>query len=203
MLRLILLKSFYLTIGIFLIALTGSIANGWLLFSIWLIFITFRFSYLFIENIRKKINTIEFLNSIIMSIIFGIFHAELKFKYLNAISSYRIIHIKKTVFTSLAGAIICILNVVSKGMWARVFLSIFQQRPVESVAYLSLISLIFSLLENAEETKLKKLNEQNKNLSSSEALLIITNKLNKLNLFQWLILILIAVVTVFIIRTIV
>lgn len=138
MLRLILLETFYLTIGIFLVALIGSIANGWLLFSIWLIFTTFRFSYLSIEKIREKVNTKKSLKSVITSIIFGVFHTELKFKYFSTINSYRIIYIQKTVFISLVGAVICILNVISKGMWARDFLSIFQQRPVECVSYLLL-----------------------------------------------------------------
>jgi len=202
MLRLILLKSFYLSIGVFLVALIGSIANGWLLLSIWLIFMIFRFSYLFIENIRKKINTINFLNSII-SIVVGISHTELKLTCHNTISWYRKMHIKKTILTSLVGAIICILNILSNGMWARDFLSIFRQRPVESIVYLLLISLIFSLLENAGETKLKKLNEISNDLLSSEELLIITNKLDKHNIFQWLIWIFIVVFTVFIIRTVV
>ena len=200
MLRLILLKTFYLTIGVFLVALIGSIANGWLLFSIWLIFTAFRFSYLSIENIRAKLNTKKSFNSVIMSIIFGVFHTELKFQYFNAINSYRIIYIQKTAFISLVGAVICILNVISKGMWARDFLSIFQQKPVESVAYLLLISLIFSLLENTEETKLEKLKKTNRNLSSSEG--FITNKLSSFFFLQWLLWILIAIFTVFIIRTV-
>lgn len=167
MLRLILLKSFYLSIGVFLVASIGSTVNGWLLLSTWLIFTIFKFNYLLIDNIRRKINTIKFLNPIIMSIVFGVSHAELKLSYYNTISSYRRMHIKKTIFTSLAGVIICILNVLSNGMWAKDFLSIFRQRPIESIAYILLISLFFSLLENAGGIKLKKSNEISNDLLSS------------------------------------
>lgn len=201
MLKLTLLKSFSLTLGIFLFALTGSIANGWLLLSVWLIFIACRLSYLSIENIRKKLNTKNFLNIVMLPIIGGVFHTELKFKYLNTISSYRIIQIKKIVFTGLVGAIICILNVLSKGMWASDFMSILQQRPFESVTYLLLISLIFSLLDNKEEKELKNINEWNITPPSNEVLPNIIDKLNKLELVQWLIWILIVILTIFVIKS--